>query len=271
MYRFLWCLPLCLAVEAAPPPPAPLPIAVTALAAVADDGTDLPDAKRLERLAKTDPIAFIEACVRRYDREVTGYTATLRKQERINGRVLPLEVVDLKFREKPFSVLLNWRQGAGPARRLVYVKTENNGNILVKPAGLAGLIGIVERNPEGAEARKTSRYPLTEFGIRYGMDRTIAAWRKAREQNALHVAYLGIKPIKELNNRPCFVLQRTDYKAPEEDGITKYTTYIDKETWLQTGSYLQGAGDELIAMYFFQDVVLNPVFPPGTFTRDAIR
>jgi hypothetical protein len=270
MYRLLWCLPLCLAVEAAPPPPTALPISAATLVAVADDGNALPDSDRLERLARTDPIAFVETCLRRYEREVKGYRVALRKQERIGGKMLPPELLDVQFREEPFSVLLEWREGARLAKRTLYVKGENRDKWLVKPAGLAALIGIVERDPDGPEAKKSGRYPLTEFGIKFGMQRTIAAWSNARKQKALHITYLGIKPIKELGDRPCYVLKRTRYQSPEEDGVTEYTTCIDKETWLQTGSILKGADGQLIAEYYFRDLELNPTFKPKHFTRETL-
>jgi hypothetical protein len=269
MYRTILCLPLCLALEATPPPRTPPPPALV-LAAVADDGAALPDADRLERLAKTDPIAFMEACVRRYEREVKGYRAILKKRERLSGKLQSAEVIAVLFREDPFSVVLDWKEGTRLAKRTLYVKGENRDKLLVKPAGLAAIIGIVERDPDGQEARKSGRYPLTEFGIKIGIQRTIAAWSNARKQDALHVAYQGIKPIKELGNRPCYVFQRTKYQAPEEDGVTEYTTYIDKETWLQTGSILSGADGQVIGEYFFRDIELNPSFDPNPFTKQAL-
>lgn len=271
MYRLLVCLPLCLALEAAPPPRLPPRLPVLAIAAAtADTGDALPGAEDMERLARTDPIAFVRACIRRYDREVKGYNVTLLKTERIAGKLYAPETIAVQFREQPFSVFFDWKAGARQAKRTLYVRGENNDKLLVKPAGLAGLIGIVERDADGADARKGGRYPLTEFGMKYGMQRTIAAWTNASKQNSLHVAYLGVKPIKELGERSCYVLQRTRYRAPEEDGVSQYTTYIDKETWLQTGSILKRADGELVAEYFFTDIELNPAFKDGAFTRASL-
>src|SRR5262245_52058274 len=109
MRRLLLCLPLCLAVGPDRPPPAspgrPAPKA-------AGDGGPLPDAASLTRLARTDPVAFVEACLGRYAREVKGYRCTFQKQERLGGKLQPAEVIDVAFREEPFSVLFDWREGA---------------------------------------------------------------------------------------------------------------------------------------------------------------
>jgi hypothetical protein len=270
MLRMLFCLPVCLALAPNPLPPAGLEWVGAALAGVADDGAKLPDDARMEKLAKTDPIAFLENCIKRYDREVKGYEATLIKQERLGGKLQPREVIGVQFREEPFSVLLTWKEGTRLARRTLYVKGKYNDQLVVKPAGIASLIGTVERDPNGADAKSSGRYPLTEFGIKIGMQRTLSAWKNAAKEGALHVEYLGERKIKETGDRGCWVLKRTGYKKPEEDGITEYTTYIDKETWLQVGSVLKGASNELIGEYIFRDIKLNPTFKEGTFTREAV-
>jgi hypothetical protein len=271
MIRALFCLPLCLALTPEPRPSAALawPEAAS-FAEVADDGKDLPENAQMEKLAKTDPIAFLENCLKRYDREVKGYQVTLRKQERIGGKLQRSEVIEAQFREEPFSVAFEWKEGARLAKKVMYVKGENKDQLLVKPSGLGSLIGIVERDPTGDEAKQSGRYPLTEFGIKLGTQRTLAAWVAAKKQDALHVEFLGEKKIKELDDRPCWVLKRTRYKKPEDDGVSELTTYIDKETWLQVGSLLKGADNEVIGEYFFRDVRLNPEFKKDTFTREAL-
>jgi hypothetical protein len=274
MRRLLLCLPVCfiLVPEGTPRSDSfssaaePLP-----LREVVDDGSPLPSPAALERLAQTDPVAFLATCIKRYDREVKAYHLTLQKQERIAGKLQRTEVTEVAFREKPFSVLMSWKEGARLAQRVLYIKGENNDKLLVKPAGLASLIGVVERDVDGADAKQSGRYPMTEFGIKVGMQRTLAAWEDARQQNALHIDYLGIKAIKELEDHPCYVFRRTRYKKPEDDGITDLTVYFDQENWLQTGSVLKGAERQLIGEYFFRTIQLNPEFKPDPFTREALR
>ena len=84
---------------------------------MADDGAALPNDVRLVRLAETDPVAFLEGCLRRYDREIKGYHCILHKQERLDGTLQPSEEIACDFREEPFSVLMDWKRGAGLAGR----------------------------------------------------------------------------------------------------------------------------------------------------------
>jgi hypothetical protein len=269
MRRVLLCLPLCLLCLS--DSASREPHLVSTFREVDDNGTALPSEGEMERLAKRDPIAFLEACIRRYDREVKGYTATLKKQERIDGELQRSEIIDIAFREEPFSVLMLWKEGARRASALLYVKGENGNQLLIRPNGVFAAVGVVTRDPFGTDAKKGGRYPLPEFGIKIGMQRTLASWEKAKKANALHIEYLGVKRIKEAGNRDCWVLRRTGYTRPEEDGITELTTYIDKENWLQVGTILKGEENKLVGEYIFRDIKLNPDFPPGTFTRDKLK
>ncbi len=284
MRRILLCLPLCLLL-APESPPLKAPDDKTRPAEVVDQSRTvgfavgswsapllfpLPDDAQMEQLAKTDPIAFFRAILRRYDREVTSYTCTLEKTERLDGQVQPTEEIAIWFREYPFSALLEWNKGARLAKRSLYVRGQNNDKLLVLPNGrLLSLAGVVERDVDSASAKSSGRYLQSEFGIKIGTERTVSSWEAAKKNNALHIEYLGIKKVPELGNRPCYVFKRAPYDKPEEDGITEATLYIDKETWLQSGSVVKGA-DGLIGAYYFRDVKINPDFKPDTFTKKAL-
>jgi hypothetical protein len=231
----------------------------------------LPDDKQIEQLAKTNPIAFLKYCIRRADYSVKGYDLTLKKQERIGGKLQPSETIAVKFREYPFAVLMEWLKGERLAKKTLYARGENNNMLLVKPAGVLAVAGIVEREPEGEQAKQSGRYPLTEFGIKIGMLRLLSSWEAGRKSNTLKIEYVGVKKIKEAGDRDCYVFKRPDYGKPEEDGIQSGTFYIDKETWLQVGITLKNKEGDLLADYWFTDIKLNPEFKPEAFTRKALK
>jgi hypothetical protein len=244
---------------------------VSFLAPAPDDAARSQDQK-MAQLAKDAPIAFLTECLARYDREVKGYRAVMQKQERIAGRLQPKEIIKVCFKEKPHSVLLVWIEGARRAERALYVDGENNGKMLARPNGLIArkVAGdVVERDVDGSDARQSGRYPLNEYGIKKGTERTLAAWRAAHDQGALHVEFLGEQLVKEAGDRPCYKLRRR-YARPENDGVTELTLYVDKENLLQVGSVLKGTGGKLIGEYFFRDLELNPAFSDGQFERGAL-
>jgi hypothetical protein len=227
----------------------------------------------MEELARTNPIAFLEESLKRYDREVRGYRVTLLKQEFLEGRLQPVERIEASFREKPFSVLMEWKEGMRLARKTLYVQGQNKGKLLALPACkvIGWLAGIQSRDPDSAAARKSSRYPITEFGIKAGSENALGWWKKAQKRGELKVVFGGEKRLAELNDRPCWEVKRIDYTKPEVDGIIEATYYFDKENWLQIGSILKGENDRLIATYYFRDLVLNPEFAEDTFTRASLK
>lgn len=272
----LLCLLLCLLVAPAPLPPPSLPALdegdSSVFHSVSDDGSPLPDNATMRQLARDNPIAFLENCLRRQGRDVQGYTALLAKHERIEGKLVPPELVEVAYREHPHSVRLNWIEGARRAGTVLYVHGEHRDQLLVRPANpLLSFVGIVERDPYGEEARQNGRYPLPEFGIRRGTERALACWIAASKRKTLKVQYLGIQPIAELGNRKCHVLHRSHPNEPEDDGITEVLLYFDAEHWLQIGTILHDERGELIAKYYFRELRLNPTFSPDQFTRQGMK
>ena len=272
MFRVLLCLPLCMLTVPTPSENF-LHSSLLTEEKVNDDSSPLPDAIGLERLARDNPVGFLETCLKRYQRTVKGYTCTFQKQERLEGRLQSTEIIDIACREEPFSVYFQWSKGERLAERSLYVEGENEGSMLARPAGkLARAVAgdVVIRDPEGRDARQSGRYSIKDFGLKKGSLRTLASWKAAKEKGTLHVEYLGEKKVKEAGDRLCYVLKRTQYEKPEEDGIIELTTYIDKDTWLQVGSVLKGEDRKLIAEYFFRDIRINPEFKAEQFKRAAL-
>jgi phage terminase large subunit-like protein len=272
MRRFLLCLPLCLLFTACDSNLPGRPSAPD-LADVADDGKQLPSTEQMERLARANPVAFLENCLRRCQRDVQGYHLTFIKHELIGNKLKDREVIEVWFREEPHSVYFRWIEGAGKAERAVYVAGANNNKILVRPSGVAARIlagSVVEREVDGSDARQSGRYTLHEFGLKKGALRTLDSWKAARERGSLEVEFLGEESVAQVGGRVCWKLSRPRYEQPEEDGVTGLTVYIDKENWLQVGAVLTGEGGKLIGEYWFRDIHLNPDIGADQFKREAL-
>ena len=87
---------------------------------MADSSAALATQAEMERLVKANPVAALEACLKRYNREVKGYSAMFQKQDFTDGRLQPTEVTEICFREKPLSVYMRVdnRHSPGRARTL---------------------------------------------------------------------------------------------------------------------------------------------------------
>ena len=241
--------------------------------AVARDSTKarVPSAKEMAKLIRDDPIAFLEYAIDHYDREVKGYRATLFKQERIGGTLRPAERIEVHFREKPFSVLMDWQEGASLARKTLYVTGENDNKLLALPAGWRSIAGIVRRDPDDPDAKRSARYPITEFGLQKGSKRTLKAWKAARDRGDWKINFLGTETPAELGKRPCWAVRRVESPSRDADGIVTSTFFFDTRTYLQLGSVLLDDKGGLVGTYYFRDLELNPTFADDTFTRDGLR
>lgn len=223
----------------------------------------------IAQICKHDPPRFLQMSLDRYERAVNTYSCLLCKRERVKGRLLAAEEVEVFFKERPHSVFMNWRSGANLARKALYVKGENDDRLLALPAGLWGLAGVQTRKVDHPDLTRSGRYLINEFGIKLGTERTLRDMLHARDAGTLRVQYQGVFEVPQLDNCRCYKLVRNIDPA-EEDGVTKAVFYFNAETWLQIGTVLYDADGGLIAEYFFREVRLNAEFSSKQFKREAL-
>ncbi len=229
-------------------------------------------ADELEKLAKTDAVAFLEKCLDRYRKEVKGYRAIFHKQERIGGRMNKPEEIEVAFLESPHSVFMNWRNGARLAERTLYVEGENGNKLLVRPNGAIRRVAVgdvAERDVAGDDAKQSGRYTLDQFGLKKSMERVQVSWKAAKDKGTLKVQYKGIAKVPMAGNRTCYHLHRV-CASPENDGVMEHTVYVDTETLLFVGSRATSKNGDLIGEYYYRDIKLNPEFDADQFTRAAL-
>jgi uncharacterized protein DUF1571 len=297
MGRVLVCLPLCLLAaplyhEPSIPSPDDSPPALVLRASVWHEvlaalsvtpQRSFPDAlpwtsvwQTFNRLPDPDPLVFLQQCVARYDREVRGFSLTFRKKERIKGVLNPTEEILVHFRDEPHSVYFQWKSGARLASRALFVEGENDGKLLAR-AKIGGL--ILPKPVDGPEAQESGRLQLNQFGLKKALERLLERFTDAQKSKTLHLDYLGVRKIPEVGDRDCYVLHRSKYLQPEDDGVTDVLVYIDTATWLLAGTVSRGRvtdkngqnhDNQLIAEYYFRDVLLNPAFRAEQFQRVAL-
>jgi hypothetical protein len=223
----------------------------------------------LNNLLHYQPLLFLEWAQARYASEIKGYSLHFRKRELVGGKLQPTEKLEVHFRDEPFSVHMRWLDGARLAQSVLYVKGENNDEMLARLRGLLGGI-IVSRDIHGADAKQSGRFTIDQFGFYGSTERTLASMYRAQARGALHLRFDGVYKVPELDDRPCYKLVRSPYEPLEEDELNELTLYFDQETWLQVGSILKNGRGELISEYYFRDVRLNPEFKKDQFTRSAL-
>lgn len=94
---------------------------------------------------------------------VDNYTAVFHKQERVEGKLLAAERMQLKFR-KPFSVYLKWLKGPHQGRETLYVEGANENRLKAHEGGILNVV-TVNVDPNGSRAMKGNRHPITDTGL----------------------------------------------------------------------------------------------------------
>ncbi len=250
-----------------------------------------PSAEEFDRLARTNPVAMLEACVRRAQADLRGYRAVMSKRERLGGKLFDAETIRVSCREEPFAVRMIWDDGARTdgllgykIQGVRYAPGEKDPMVIYRPGALFEEQAVA---PKGADARKTARLGIEESGLSHAVRRTHAAWAAIEKRGELKVEHLGIQSHPDTGNRPCHVLRRTcqaDEIDPfvtseppvavtarnRADAFDAVTIWIDRETWLQVGTEQTRRG-ELVARYFFRLTETNPTFTKDEFTPAGLR
>jgi len=101
------------------------------------------------------------------DANIPGYSAILRKQERINGVLHDEEIAFIKVRHQPFSVYMYFLSPC-KGRECLYnnLPGGGKGKLVARDCGWKRRIGAIELDPEGTLAMKGQKYPITKIGIR---------------------------------------------------------------------------------------------------------
>lgn len=166
-------------------------------------------------------IKIAEDGLHRIRTEVSDYSCTIVKQERISGELNPPEHIQALIRNRkivngvshqPLSVYLNFlKPDAVQGREVIYVEGQNNGKMVAHEAkGIKAAFGWVWLNPDGILAMQGQRYPITEIGIENLVDKLIERATRDRKSDpeALNTQVRYIEGAK-INGRSCMVIEVT--------------------------------------------------------------
>ena len=207
-----------------------------------------------DMLARSDPEAFLEFCLRLVEGLIWDYSATFTKCEKIGNKMRKEQKIAIRFKRVPFSVHMTWLQNPGKAKRILYVKGARVGPggeemLLVEPSGtlVRLIVSNVERPIRSPEARRESRKPVDQFGF----------------VNTLRLALKYARPVHdslefvgdaEFGGRPVWHVRRT---LPTRWPDYTLDLMIDKEMLVPLSAVSKDRDGKLLSRYEFSDIVLN--------------
>lgn len=235
----------------------------SALAEKSSSGQDYTD--RLIEYAKTDHIALLQYARQCYIDRVQDYSATLVKQERINNTLKPVEMLEVLFKQQPFSVVMNWKENAGKVDKLLYVEGQYDNKMIVHPTGLFRWVKSARRDPQSKEARQSSRRTCDQFGFYRSMDSLLNIYLQAQVQGDLRIGYVGKTLV---DKRPCIAMERI-LPAQEEYPYARLVMEFDVEYLLPTAITSYDWQGRLVGRYVYKDLRFNIGLTQDMFTTEA--
>jgi hypothetical protein len=230
--------------------------------AVLNAGDSVED--RIEKMARTAPLALLAEAQRRYRENVIDYTCTFRKQENIDGDMTKVQTIQAKYRELGHSVFVHWVKNPAKAERVIYVEGKwTSGDqpaALCQPAGAIArvLVKSIAMPIHGDAAKAASRRTIDQFGFRVGLELIIKYSLIAKEAGQLELTYTG---QGEVGGRPTYVFERvlpyTGEGGKYPDRVLVY--HLDTETLMPVmcASYADDAKEALLGQYEYTNVQLN--------------
>lgn len=230
-----------------------------------------------EQLAAQDPIAFFEAAIEQYDRSVRDYTCTFTKQELIGDEMSEEQVMRAMFREKPYSVRLEWIKNPDKANRVLYVADrwveDGKQMAVVEPGAIARLfVSYVMRPIHGPDAAKSSRRSIDQFGVRNSMVLTVKYAKIAKARGVLEkFEFVGNGKVA---GRDTLIFERRLPYTGERGAWPDRTliVHLDKEHRLPTlcEAYADVERNQLLGRYQFTDIQINPNLADSVFTTHGM-
>lgn len=107
-----------------------------------------------------DPVDIIKAIEEGYNR-VNDYKAIFLKREYVDGKLLPLETIEFKFR-KPGDIYMKWLTSPYKDQEALY--RYSGKKIKVHKGGILGMLAV-DIDPRSALAMKNQHHPIYDAGI----------------------------------------------------------------------------------------------------------
>lgn len=180
--------------------------------------------------------------------QLSDYTTTMYKQERVKGHLLPREELQVKFR-KPFGIYLKWIGEVNHTREVIFVKGWNDNKLRAHKGSFPDM--TVNLRPESSLAMQGNRHKITEahFGHAIGVIARDARLSESRPQDNVRYIDLGERIVHGARSRCIEARTPTDamvkiYYAARAKICFDVSTHLPTQitVWSDSGALLEDYG-----------------------------
>ena len=196
---------------------------------------------------------------------VKDYTATMVKQENINGKVQPAQVMEVKVRHQPFSVYVKLQVPKElNGQQAIYVKGQNDDKAFCHGVGFQKAFGTQKLEPTGIIMMNNNKYPITDMGVLNLIDKLLEVGYKDSKFGECEVTYKeGVTIGSKDDPRACTMIEVTHPVPRQNFTFYKARIFVDKELNLpiRYESYdwprKEGETPTLLEAYTYLNLKLN--------------
>jgi hypothetical protein len=158
------------------PPPATTPAATTPPGQLSARRPDWPKERLEGHEAKVRLLEIVTDVARRIDC-LHGYTATFKKHERVDGKLLPEQTMAMKVRQRPFAIYFKFLAPKA-GKEVVYAEGHHDNKVIAHNGDWTRrLVPRLKVDPTSSVAMADNRHPITEAGLS-NLARKLVAFRK---------------------------------------------------------------------------------------------
>jgi len=200
---------------------------------------------------------------------IDDYECVFAKQEML-GKKLVKTTMNMKFREKPFSVYLKF-QDLNKGREVLFVQGKNNNNLLVREAGIKSVIGTLELAPTSTDVMAENKYPITQIGMKNLLNTIIKQWETEADFAAVTTQKRAGSKLP--TGETCTVFEAVHEKPFKEFKFHTTRLWVEDETGLAIGVQqlaFPGKNDKeppLVEEYFYGKLKANAKLTDTDFDR----
>ena len=195
---------------------------------------------------------------------INDYTAIFRKQERIDGKLLPEETTFIKF-QKPLKVYMKWIEDPFKGMEALYADGSNSNKLLVHRGGVLGILTL-SLDPKGTLALVGNRHPITEVGFGFLIEGLQHNVKTALQHGELEIIRLTEEPLR---GRAATVVEaRFVPRSGRKYYTSRMVCHVDKTLLLPIGAAFYDDRGVLFEQYAYSDVKLNLGLTPLDFSRE---
>jgi hypothetical protein len=216
-------------------------------------------------------IRVCKASLEHVNKNVTDYSCTLVKRERLDGELGDPQQILLRVKHEPFSVYMLFRTPHA-GREVLFVDGKNKNELIVREAGLLSIAGKVSLHPESTMAMSGQKYPITKIGMRNLLSELI---RNFESDTKYAESEVTLKPDIEFNKRSTTMIQ-VSHPVPRQnfrshiarvffDNELRVPIYYDGYLW----PIKEGEAPPLEESYAYTSLKVNNGFTAKDFDAEG--